>query len=115
MDCGAPAALATDDGLCAELGRELKNHAYGLRSFGAPTAAGRRPPRARAAVELLEDTAATVELGADGYALAPAEPGAPARRFETLTALLQDASPAFGRAMHAALLKRLCALPPASQ
>ncbi|KAJ2716865.1 hypothetical protein H4R19_000389 [Coemansia spiralis] len=110
MDSGAPAALASDDGLCAELAAELADHAYGLASFEAPAAAGRQPPRACAAVVLLEGTRAVVELGADGYAVA----GADARRFESLTALLQHASPAFGAAMHATLVARLCALPPAS-
>ncbi|KAJ1719621.1 hypothetical protein LPJ53_005647 [Coemansia erecta] len=110
--------LTSGEGLCAELRAELHAHVYGIKAYSPPTAIDRDGRQcASSTVSLLDADGShevAVVLGSDtGYSVAAASPAQGSlvgSSFESLTALLRAASPAFASAMHRSLSARLLAL-----
>ncbi|KAJ2782091.1 hypothetical protein GGI15_003025 [Coemansia interrupta] len=111
--------LTSGQGLCAELRAELQSHAYGIKAFTPPAELACDGCQCAASTVRLLDADGSLEVGVvlrpdTGYTVvaapAPALDGLVSTCFESLTALLRAASPAFASAMHRSLSARLLAL-----
>ncbi|PIA17736.1 hypothetical protein COEREDRAFT_80395 [Coemansia reversa NRRL 1564] len=111
----------TKKGLLEEFSTELRDHAYGIKSYTTPVVFVEQPLKAESVVILLSGTKVVVALDTSGYTARSSTnsssvvSGTPLDKhakkpFETLTALLLALSPEFNQAMHNLISSRLLAL-----
>ncbi|KAJ2791121.1 hypothetical protein H4R20_006904 [Coemansia guatemalensis] len=106
----------TKDGLLEEFSIELRDNAYGIKSYTTPVVLAEQPPSAESVVVLLSGVKITIKLDTAGYTVRSdiANGSLVDKRaekaFESLPALLLAQSPEFNHAMHNLLSARLLAL-----
>ncbi|KAJ2079342.1 hypothetical protein H4R24_003847 [Coemansia sp. RSA 988] len=103
----------TEKGLLEEFTIELRDHAYGIKSYTAPVVLTEQTLRAESVVVLLNGVEMVVALDTSGYTVRSSNNSIgthTGKVFETLSALLLALSPEFNLAMSNLLGSRLLAL-----